>query len=647
MNTCGVCGRQVNWQSGRPCDTCIRRALPLERCPGCHRSQKLYRQLAGRVCNRCYVRARETIEKCATCAKVRHINAAGRCAACQREAREERTCTKCGTSGRRWSNARNPVCQRCWTRNYRALHGRKKYPVPCGICGRVLANNNRLDGKRLCVPCYRRLAPDERCEFCLKFNKLIRRRDGVRCCAGCYAKVKMLGVCARCGSERCVYGKRGAKRCQACRRAEGWTANTRTALTSTACPECGVVHIGRAGSRCRRCVLDRELRSLLSDAQGKVPEVLEPFRQYLLQRCNEHVIDWVRKLSVRMRGYFEAVAAGTVELSEETLCALGPGPSTRDLLSRLVAAQVFRQHPIEDVETEAWLRAKIFPLLPNADRHTLLQYFRFHAIPSAIARANARTRYDARLRGFRCIARVATKLFCYLAQQDTTLALCTQRLFDAHLAALNASQRTTLTTFIHWAKSNKLCTISSAHVLGHGEVRLLSDTQMFECLALIDQGLLDAGLRLAAMLVWIYGLGLATIVQLRGANVSDTEETTTLQLQTGATIFVVEPVRSTLLAALPAKVTDWLFPSSRYPTHHVGPQTLKRALRAEGLLPYPTTQICTTAKRRLLSFVPAALAREVLGINSATAANAVGSMASPSAQQYVGLRVRAVGNTTA
>jgi hypothetical protein len=541
-----------------------------------------------------------------------------------------------------WSNARNPVCNACYARRYYALHGpRSIAPSSCTTCGKSITQWRILNGRRVCRPCYSHALPDQRCGLCSRLDKLVLRYQGTPCCNVCYVRIRNQGVCGRCGSQSIVYGRQGAKRCQQCRKAEGWKPPAGTIDVRTTCSECGEVHGGRPGSRCRRCLLDRELRSLLGDARGEIPDVLMPFYHYMRERFSERKIDWVRRLPPLFREYFAGVAAGAVELSERTVCELASGVSTRDILSRLIGAGVFKQARIEDVQTEAWLRKTILPRLDAHSGGILLQYFRFHAVPESLARSRGRMHSSAKMEGFRHVARSAGQFLRCLADRDETLAHCPQRLVDGYCATISVSQRAGLAPFLNWARRNALCAVTLTAHPATERLRTLADEEMLERLRRIDDESIPRKLRLAATLLWLHGIHLATTVSLRGLNIDDSGGKTLLLLQTGAQILLLDPLRALLLAERPARPSDWIFPSKRYPEQHIGPQTLKRALRRAGLLPFPAAQVSVTAKRRLLALVPACLAREVLGINSSSAVKAVATMASPSAQRYVSLRVRA------
>jgi hypothetical protein len=463
----------------------------------------------GDLCGACYVRlvnAGELPGKlCGGCGKHRYIHRRGR-------------------------DGEPDLCGRC----YRLPQG------TCHVCRRDRPCNYAGTERAICIACQRRLT-QRRCDQCGRVTTIERRVDEQLVCYSCWeTRLNARAVCERCGQlARPAKSEHNRGLCEDC-------AQDPLGLP---CSRCG--HRGRNYERelCARCVLSDRLDVLIAAATPGRAEAMGGYLKALRAGASPRsVLRWLK--TQKSAQWMGELLTGRLELSHESLDALGAEQSTRFLRAALVAHQALPERDDGEVKLAATIATEVDRLPMGPHRHCLQRYAAWQVSSGLLyrKRQGKTTRYS--YRHAHAKVRAAAKFLRHLHDQDLTLEAATQLHLDTWIAAGGTAKRD-LQPFLTWAHKERLvaqlnvprpATENSSQLLDDGE-RLALITR------LLDDQDLDLRDRVAGCLILLLAQPVTRICTLTDTDITDGHEGEVL-LSLGRKPFPLPPKLGILIQRL-------------------------------------------------------------------------------------------------
>ena len=513
------------------------------------------------------------------------------------------SCTRCGSvrEPAARDEAGNPLCPNC-------LVGDAVNHEPCVICGRRKTVAVRLpDGPR-CATCrpFQILA----CAICGCTTRCeTSRATGQPWCLRCQ---QWWAECSQCGATEPVRGGSRAKPlCAKCLNPDPqfWGR----------CPSCQ--HTWQLSSRpCQRCVLNQQILQLLGDRCGQLRPDLEPLRRALNRvERPDTALTWLRRPKVR--GLLTTISTDTRQLTHDLLDDLPADKTVAHLRSILVAAGALPARQERLLELERWIQVAIHTPDDLEQRQVLHSYAIWHHLRRLRRRLDGADATSLQALNVRCHVTAAVSFMKWLADQNITLACCTQSDLERWAAAPH-SYRDETANFIRWALTHK-----HASGLSFGAIRWQgpagphdTEKRWNDARRLLHGHSIKTSDRVAGLLLLLYAQRIATISQLTCDHVRDYSDRVELTL--GASPVILPPPVDQLVRDLIAThrghaaigrpdSTPWLFPGGR-PGQHISHDRLGQRLKNIGLQP---ARARSTALFALATEVPAAILARMLGIH--------------------------------
>ncbi len=573
----------------------ITRGVPGVNRPACARCQAsdlelFYRSRQGRICARCYARARTDV--CAACGTRSPINSrtADGAPLCRRCTPPHLvTCADCGRTQKRAATRNGqPLCSTCKARDV-------SFHEPCGICGRTRRAIGRTDvGQAVCGACYAR-AHTSPCTQCGAERTVNTRIDGNPYCSKC--SPGLLRSCSICGHQR------------SCLRVKVPESTRRFGddITIRVCPD---------------CLLEQELKALLSrDAAGPDPH-WDPLIDLLLQHPNPtQPLLWLReRMAPRLLHHLAQQPDPPTHADLDGLASthLQSAEQVRALLEvsgMLSATDTRRDRFLQRAEMRITRDA------PKEAAKVLTAYVRWSLLPTLERRANQHNKQIPAKSIDRvsvCIAYLSS-----LQRSRLTLEHANQHHLDRWLTK-HPDHRPALHRFLTWTARN-----------GHSPALVISsrsrpDPSLFlspeNRRSLIEIALSGSDPKwllreqVAALLVLLYGQTPSQVVTLTRNDIIDQPDgSTALKLGRDPVVLpkaVAELIRQlpTGRVALEASPTRWLFPG-RKPGHHLVAAVLARRLKHLGV---STRAARNTTLLELSRAAPPSVLADLLGLHVTT-----------------------------
>jgi len=546
-----------------------------------------------------------------------------------------------------------PACPHCGRviRLHRRVHGRwscrncaaKANAVPCARCGTIREAATRdPSGAPLCPNC---LISDpinlEDCVRCRRRQRVQTRTAAGPICASCSPKtITSCSVCGRTvpcatstitGQPWCPACARSWADCSRCGQYAPVRAGTRQQPMCAgcavpdpqfwkACPICGAGGRLLAGV-CSRCRLRQRLDQLLTDASERIHPQLQTLHDTLATVDRpDTVLNWLKRSTPS--SVLAELATGARPLSHDTLDDLPPGKPVEHLRSVLVATAALPARDEQLARIERWVKQTINEISNPEDKELLHRYAVWHLLRRLRQRnRGAHTTYG-QLDTLRQRVRAAIALIDWLHGRGRTLTSCSQADLDAWLTSTDVSHQAQVGHFVRWTISQNINRgLRFAATRWTGPARPLDHEQRWQqAKRLLHDDTLDAGDRVAGLLVLLYAQRPAAISRLTtdDATISDG----TVEIRLGSIPVQLPEPLATLTRDLVATrhghavigdqgTSRWLFPGGQ-PGRPVSADRLGERLRQLGLRP---SQARSTALFQLATELPAAILARMLGIH--------------------------------
>ena len=544
-------------------------------CPRCHRVVTLSKKRDGlRICRNCCARAHAV--PCARCGAVREpatrdAQGAPLCPNCLvRDPINLEQCVRCGRRQRVNTRAREgPICATCIPATI----------ATCSMCGRTApCTVSKTTGQPWC-----------------------------RACARCWAE------CSRCGEWAAVRaGTREAPLCAGCAVPDPdfWKA----------CPTCGASGRLIAGV-CRRCHLHEQLSELLADVSGEIRPELRALHETLAGVDRPAtVVKWLKRATVR--SILADLATGRRPLSHDALDDLPPGKPVEHLRSVLVATNALPARDEQLARIERWVTQTVNERSDLEDKQVLHRYAVWHLLRRLRQRNRGVEATYGQLDVVRQQVRAAIGLLDWLRARGLTLATCGQGDLDAWLASADVSRRAETGHFVRWAISQRLnASLQFAATRWTGPSGPLDQEERWrQARRLLHDDTLDAGDRVAGLLLLLYAQQVSTISRLAIDDIDTSDDAVTLRLGS-VPVVLPEPLAALIRELVATRrghsalgdhaTSPWLFPGGQ-PGRPLSADRLGERLRLLGISP---AQARSTALFQLATELPAAILARMLGIH--------------------------------
>ena len=540
--------------------------LPI--CPACRTAKvlKARDEQGRRICFRCA-----------------QLSAYGECPSCLRRKKLIAT----DTEGR-------PVCQRC---------GPDGAPTfECTACAKTVTVASRVDGRWHCLNCYPR--PTRRCVSCGQDKKIATTILAGPHCFACHNHVlRNPAPCPRCNQIRILAflddtatavcaGCAGQPARYACRRCSGEEH-----------------HYGRL---CARCTLDDRCTELLSGPDGTVSEPMRALRNHLFTRPRPvQIIAWLR------RGphvdLLREIATGKTPLTAASFVRTGGDKGLDHLYALLVETGAIPRDRATADFLEAWTDHVIADA-PARHRRLLTTYARWVLLRRASSDYRTGDITSGAAKHVKTATRGLIAFLTWLDEHKTSLDAVTQGQVEQFLT-VRSSQRW-LPQFLAWAHERGVAPRLEVPVLVPGLPNITASEHDHEhtIATLIGDDTIALDVRLACLLIAVYGFTASRILMLRREQLHDTGDVVDLYVG-DRPLRLPEPLAElarTQLAQRPdAGPQDWLFPG-RQPGRPRNALYLTRQLRMLGT---SISALQKTARFRLAGTVPAKVLADMLGFH--------------------------------
>lgn len=640
------------------------------RCPRCQQQRpRLVRGREGLVCPGCY--AQERADTCVSCRRRRRVSwrdEDGRawCATCRRRHPDTLApCIRCGaTKPVAVRTDAGPIGDCCYrTREHECVGCGQHRPVwawrdgeprcsscyqatleRCGNCGeqRRLARQRTRGRHGWCVTCVELplihasdasemstidstaalVAPAKTCSACGKNRRVTYLPDGPRCSTCRGVAMRRREQCNRCGQHRRVFFDPGV--CADCLGID----------IGSVCSTCGAEDNLYAAGNCAACELRSRVHQLFEEA-GEPGRILA--ERLAVSTRPRSVLHWLAHntvphllLDVLHGGRtpthddLDAIAVPTKDQNSQN----GQHPNHRQVHTAralLVSAGVLPPRHELSHRYQAWAHRTLSSVVPAADRWTAQRFHRQRLLPTVENSCRKGKATEGTIRGAQGKLRAAIALLDW-ARTHGGLSSLRRTDIDEWLAG--PSTRHTARDFLVWAIRNKLLELPvNAIPKRHNEGPSVAedhDVRVDIARRLLHEPGYQAHVRVAGLLVTIYGQHLSRIVQLTRAHVDDAGSHVRIKLGTEWLVLpgpLDQHVR-TLLASPPGRQTasheqsQWLFPGQT-PGSHMTEAGLRYHFIAHGIR---ARAMRNTSMFQLAATLQPVTLQHLLGLHSNTAA---------------------------
>ncbi|WP_157227396.1 CHASE3 domain-containing protein [Nocardia asiatica] len=550
---------------------------------------------------------------------------------------------------------------------------------PCPVCNQDLALTNRLDGQRVCNPCYKKAEPKKTCTRCGRERLVVgRTSEGKPLCQYCHRNVGLLheecttchrhrfivqrhgteqlcnicyrlplALCGRCGHYRnCLGVAAGHPVCESCshkkwpcvrcgktlqiaaRGPDGRLCHTcyeKDPISFRTCTECGTVDRLYHYGLCPRCALARQLDQLFRGPDAVDRPELDALHQVLLNATSPNqILQWLsRSASAQL---LSDIAAGTCPLTHEEFDRRLSRNASRHLRGILATAGILKPRDEYLADLQAWID-KALTTVDNPEQRKLLRRFVTWHHLSRLRRLLGDDKFAQRAQvdAIRVSLRAAIALLRWLDEQDLTLASCQQADIDRWITE-GSSTRYQARGFVQWSVQKH-----HAHQIEIPEYRKTKQTVPLDAerrwaLArqLLNNRTIHIGDRVAGLFTLLYAQSVTNIVRLTMTDVTVT--TTETHINFGPKPLNLPPelaqllhehikTRSARSVVNRAGESPWLFPGVD-PARHLSPNHLGHRLKKIGIFSRPGRHAA------LLDFatqMPAAVFADLLGVSPSAA----------------------------
>lgn len=586
-------------------------APPKHTCVRCGRlAERAARTADGGICRRCYRNDPARMEQCSTCgrSKVPSARTGDGKALCNNCARPKHVCSACGRLDHAKSKtASGPLCQRCYKAPLRA----------CGKCGetRPVAVRVQQGVVDLCHRCAH--TPEAQCGICAKTLPVHTHWPLGAVCVSCYKRsVKQPALCSSCGAMKVLIGRTtaGELTCGPC-------VGSPTDYVCTTCGHAGPQHYE---GTCLGCSIRRLTRELLTSKNGAIADGLDRLPDILVQRGRpESTMRWLIK--PRTQSALSMLAATEGPITHATVDTCPPGQSRHFLRAMLVDAKVLprRNEPIDRLET--WIEEFTADLPP---RHAALlePYARWGILRIARRRAARRGFSSAAADAGRERIRLALRFIEHVESTGRQINDLTQSILDDWTAG-NRDRSRRIAGFVTWLNKRSIVDNVAVQRFRSPQPCELSDEsdhiRRINNL-LNENSRIDLPIRVAGLLVLLYGARISQMRSLTTGDVAVTPQRTSIALAEHP-IDLPDPV-ATLVERLAQQAAEnpraqtpdsdahFLFPGAR-PHEPIHPRTLGLKLADVEVPPRLSRNYAMVA---LTSDLPAAVVAAQLGLDAST-----------------------------
>ncbi len=584
-------------------------APPKHTCVRCGRhAERAARTPDGGICKRCYRNDPQRMQACVTCGRMKAPSArtADGKALCNNCARPKHVCSGCGRLDHAKSmTAAGSLCQRCYIAPVRA----------CGKCGNlrpvaVRAQHGALDVCKRCAQ-----SPEAQCGICTKTLPVHTHWPLGTVCLSCYKRsTRHPAACSSCGAVKVLIGRTtaGDLACGPC-------VGSSTDYVCTTCGHAGPQHYE---GTCLSCSIRRLTRELLTAEHGSITDDLDTLPDLLARRGQPaSTMRWLIKPRTQEALRTLALASGPVTHAIVDTCPRGY--ARHYLRALLVEAHILprRDEPIERLET--WVEEFTADLPP---RHAALlePYARWGILRTARRRAVRRGFSVAAADAGRERIRLALRLIQYVESAGQQIGDLTQASLDEWTAG-NRDRSRRIAGFVTWLNKRGIVDNVQVEMPSRPQPSEVSDERdhIRRITNLLDEASdIDLPIRIAGLLLLLYGARLSQMRRLTTADVTTERQRTRLALAEHP-IDLPQPV-AYLVGQLVQRVSDnpraqtpdggahYLFPGAR-PHEPIHARTLGLKLAEADI---PTRLSRNYAMVALTSDLPAAVVAAQLGLSA-------------------------------
>ena len=528
------------------------------------------------------------------------------CARCDRTVRAA-PCAECGAVREVSSRDRRgrPLCGSC--------HGRDPVNTElCVRCGHRRPVNNRTPEGPVCASCRPRATV--RCTLCGQVAPGSRSAlTGQPRCQACQGRRLR---CGGCGEIRAPYsGTLEDPRCGLCTPARPDAARRRRHQ----CRSCGLPQ-PNAGL-CPTCQLIASARPLLIVGDAVRPELLPLLAWWRKADRPGSVRTWLARRPAA-RTLLRQLADGTVALSHEGLDQVPDTKTVRYVRRILVAAEVLPADDEHLRRLERWLNHTIATIADLEHRRIVHRYAVWYHLRRLRARTSAqRPVSDGQATRIRDHVRAAAAVLSTLADSGRILADLRYTDVDLWLAGHQVARRAELSTFLNWARRERLTTVAIPAAQWAGPHHHIDHDQRWTIARrLLNDETLPAEDRLAGLLVVLYAQTATSIRLLRFDDLHVSPDG--VRLTFGTTPIDLPKAMIHLLSRLTEQrigtdraTTPWVFPGRPW-NQPISTDMLRKRLAALGVFPQSAR---IAAMFQLAVELPAAVLARCLGIDISSA----------------------------
>lgn len=549
--------------------------IGLPSCLSCHQRRVLKYRDANkrRICHRCHERRR--YGECHTCQRMKKLTA---------------------DDGRG-----HLVCQRCSAQGITL--------VACTACGKEVAATTEHGGAQVCLNCYPRKL--RTCSACGKEKKIASHIRGGPHCFACRTRVlRNPKPCPGCGRIR-ILAFLDEQHTPACAECAGQPARY-------ACRRCGGEE-HQFGRLCGKCTLSDRLDIVLVDPNGQITEPMRLLRDYLMQQPRPvQIIKWLR--IGPHTDLLRDIATGAKPLSEETFAAATGGKGLLYLRALLADSGAFPIGHTELARLRTWCDAQL-ESLPAAQRIVVRQYLNWRLLRRAKRDNATGDVIPGAVKHVRAAIRAIKAFINWLGtEEQTDLRHLTQDQVDRYTQTTDAGRW--LPQFLRWAsKSGHIESEVDFPFVSSGQPALTLTEQQIGAIidAVVEDMSADPGVRLALLLIAIYGLSASRVVELYRAQLVATSADDA-RIAIGEHQQTLPPAVARIafvhLRNIEESQSPWLFPGLR-PGQHITTQRVRRALDSHGVT---LAQLQVAARYRLAGAVHAKILADSLNFSVSTMA---------------------------
>ncbi|WP_280277498.1 hypothetical protein [Nocardia wallacei] len=556
-------------------------------CPFCHRHVRLPRR-------------REGLWSCGTCIGKRYAVPCHRCS-------RTRPVTSRDADG-------NPLCSHCHTMDP------TNHKV-CGSCGRRRPCQRRDgQGRPLCNTCRNhgehRARSTRTCSICERtMFCTISKATGLPSCRTC---LQVWAACTKCGAMKQIRGgTRHAPLCATCAQPDlsRWHA----------CPNCGE-HGQLSAGPCRRCTLDRRLRSLLDDGSGSIrPELQALHHNFATTARPRTGLRWLAENSTAS-GLLADMASGRRPLDHATLDEPPHSQTIEQLRAILVNTGALPARDEHLIRVQRWIDEQLAARTSTTDKELLHRYAVWHLLRRHRQRIHGTTT-DNQAKTIKYHVTAATVFLDWLRENNLTPTTCRQGDLERWLALPAASNRDHLGHFVRWVSRQGINPhLHMRAARWTGPAGPLDHEQRWQHIhRLLDGTGIDTSTQVAGLITLFYAQTPTAISRLTTDDILVNGDT--VQLRLGTTPLTLPPPLAELVTELLATrrstavlgetgTSTWLFPGKR-PGQPARGITISRQLNRAGIRPSTAR---SAALFQLATELPAVVLARALGIHPKVAA---------------------------